>query len=485
MIDTPAISKQVLPQSPCKRKAFFEPLHLYWNLADPQGNFSSLQLSPLESLQKRVAIHLNNQEESPSRKQMRDYLDKISRLYELYSPDPPQKSVSPLPLKESITETPEDFLIEIQTPKARGRSMSEPSSKEIQRLTSDSQEKAKVLEISSLARLIAIFQQQKNSSCTNELQGEEGRLLAPFGAGPIKLDDIPQKLPEKFKITYWKEVLLLLHDPLLIWNLAKGYLNNTHLKSFPELHHIFIFQAAQILLRRACFKVSFDPHVFELLYEPRSVPPRHTVDLHRAITHMNIYCYLATQPQKDQASFLEKQLQKIANDYALSKSELQEDSKNKIMSLLKSSHFSLSLSQLKKSLRPLRNAFEVEALVLLFHRTVYGLLDQINTINLSLLPPEKASHKIVVGEDEILPLSVFIIHMVNDPALYGIFSFLEDCPDHFLEFHARHIFAGMIGSCLCAQSELKQAFESHPDILHRSKKPLREGCFPPFFSISK
>ncbi|MFT4554277.1 MAG: hypothetical protein ACI9S8_002927, partial [Chlamydiales bacterium] len=512
-------------------KAPNQDLTLYRNLLclddiryfEISGKISTLSIQTYDELNKRIAMVLNKTDQFVSKDEICQTLKKIHTSYEESRKSPfalptSRNLISKKPLEitlpSNLNSQKEIQAIPLNTPRENQPLVEEKYSETLknkvalflnkgiqdttdadvryyQTVGKDIRNKDKAQKITSIARYLAISELQPYNPCADNLEPEERNLLISLGKEPLSLDDIPQVLPQKNEHGYWREVLTLTRNPLVIYKIARNSFSSKDLKYFPEDQHKFIIAASQALLHDSLYKVDFDRDIFETLYKPHSSPPEMLKSLGNNREKNSDYTTLATKIlereeklQTDRfeggCSYLDKLTHDIASLYAPSDKLIHETSFTSIHEYLVSIGLEGNIQKLSSDIKGIRTAFDLEIFCINYHKLVYNTLDKINNINVTLKRETlgKEITRMVAGEDQIIPLSIYLIQRMNDPEVYAKLTALEKITDDsFLELHSRHIFARTIGSACYALDELKTNFQILQKELRTVGKKARYSCF--------
>lgn len=524
-----SFSKETITKAPSEELALYSNLHTLDDIAylGSSGPSSPLSLHNYGDLNKRMAIFLNKSGQVVTKNEIRQALKKIHVAYEktrgfLFSPISGKSSsaVYPcknpleieIPSKEKPPETPQ--AIALDTPREivapvkesppqvsrdkvalfmnkRVEDTTEEDLQYYKTVGKDIRSKDKAQKITAIARYLAISELQPYNPCADNLEAEERDILLSLGKEPLSLCDIPQTIPQKNELGYWREVLTLTRNPIILYKIARNAFSAKALEFFPKSQHRFVVAAAQTIIHESLYKADFDKDIFTSFYKPQSSPPEMLRTLVNDIENIRQYTSLATKkvenddtlPRKkieDGESYLEKVTRNIASQYAPSHELLHEASSSSIHELLISEEFEKKIQKLISHVKCIRSAFDLEIFCINFHKHVYKLLDQINHINIALKKETlgKEVKRIVAGEDEIIPLSIYIMQRMNDPEVFARLTTLENITDDsFLELHSRHIFARTTGSAGYALDEIKTNFQQLYKNKKGGEKKARYSCF--------
>ncbi|MFT5319122.1 MAG: hypothetical protein ACI8RA_002392 [Chlamydiales bacterium] len=446
----------------------------------------------IDSLRSQTALHLHKVPDEISKEEMKLYFKgqkhkqekKLARKKKRLIVKASPQGWASLPQNElnKILGSPEEFLFKIN--EERGLSAQRyielrlRTAKDINKYEEDvtkremdgylgklqdRYEKKKATTLSVISCFLIIHQMAKLSTSLEELQESDQSFIKKIKTGALSRDQICARIPssDKLELLYWEEILCALNDPILIYNVAKKELNHPEIDKFPLLQQHILIKACKRIIQISKKKAQNDQKICRLL----SFPERKA----------QILCKYASQKDDTNKSFLDRQTEDIINMFSSSKEEISEKSTEVITMIVNSQYVEEEVQKLRKEILGMHSTFDLESFLHSFDHTIFHLISQFNSVNMEIVQQAfgKGQRTKTAGEDEFLPMAVYLIHRMNDSEVYGRLQGLSNMEDmSLLSSHQQFLFTRAIGASMAARSMIEEYSATMPPEIKKSPRSV-------------
>lgn len=321
-------------------------------------------------------------------------------------------------------------------------------------------EDSKICTIDAIRRHLLISH-TKSNQLDDHLPIEDQQFLHTVCLSENYAELICSREPSQMReVEYWNRALIVLQDPLLIYEIFLKNEESSQLAFFPFKQRVHVLNACLSIVQDSLEKKWFDSKLYDLFFFSSEFLTDRQRAYQKKVQDYGKLCERVV----GSSSLISEQTSKVS--YTLSQKSLQahEASQEKIKKMMESEEMSLKLQILADSLEKAITTFDLERCILectnLVNETVEEVIEMNRAFELHRDPLEKEFVQRQVFAEEFMEVATLLIFKMNRGEVYAKFEELSKEDNFkFLTSRMQYNLTSLIKASSAAFSDLKEAIE--------------------------